>query len=94
MVLLGTEDARFGFAAGDPWIGVSGTKTAENSVERHFGVKGLVEFGRTRFKNSYNVGNKRSAVFVPICFTVPWGDLFHAVENVNFLDVGLHFKRL
>ena len=29
---MGTEDARFGLAAEDPWMGVSGTKTAENGA--------------------------------------------------------------
>ena len=33
MVLLGTEDALFGLAAEGLWMGVSGTKTAENGAE-------------------------------------------------------------
>ena len=32
MVRLGTEDARFGLAAEEPWMGVSGTKTAEDET--------------------------------------------------------------
>ena len=32
MVRLGTEDARFGVAAEEPWMGVSWTKTAENGT--------------------------------------------------------------
>ena len=30
--LLGTQDARFGLAADDPWMGVWGTKAAENGA--------------------------------------------------------------
>ena len=41
MVLLGTEEARFAIAAEDPWMGVSGTKTAENGAEEALRGRGL-----------------------------------------------------
>ena len=86
MVLLGTEDARFGLSAEDPWMGVSGTKLQKMGLERHF--QGLVEVDQMKFENSYNVGEKRSSVSVLICcFPVPWGDSVHAVEAVVLLDV-------
>ena len=62
-------------------------KLQKMGLERHFGVKGLVEFGRTKFENSYNVCEKRSAVFVVVCFHVPWGELVQAVEVVVLLVV-------
>ena len=32
-----------------------GQKLQKMGLERHYGVKGLVQFGRTKFENSYNV---------------------------------------
>ena len=64
-----------------------GQKLQKMGLERHFVVEGLMEFGRTKFENSYNVREYRSAIFVAVCFPVPWGDLVHAVEVVVLLDV-------
>ena len=41
MVRLGTEDARFRVAAEEPWMGVSGTKTAENGFGEALRGQGL-----------------------------------------------------
>ena len=41
MFLLETEDARFGLAAEDPWMGVSGTKTAGNGAGKALRFRGL-----------------------------------------------------
>ena len=38
---MGTEDARFGLAAEYPWMGVSGTKTAENGAVETLRGRGL-----------------------------------------------------
>ena len=56
MVLLETEDACFGRAAGeDPWMGVSGTKLQKMGLGKQFDVECLVVFSQTNFGNSSNV---------------------------------------
>ena len=85
---LGTEEARFRMAAAeDPRLGFSRTKLQIMGLERQFEVGGLVDFGQTKFGNSYIVGELQSAVFVPIRLLVPWGKLVRAVGALVLLRV-------